>query len=84
LSAFALFYFIARLRPNPFAIIATAFALPSLGQTAIRKAEQGFQNQGNLNKAIPGAIVMSMRREFESILAGDLDLTFEKARPEGK
>jgi hypothetical protein len=51
-----------------FAFKATAFALTLLGRASIPAAEQGFQIQGRADKVIPRAIVISIRKEFESIL----------------
>jgi hypothetical protein len=37
-----------------------------------------------VDEVIPAAIVIFMRKEFESILASDLDFIFEKARLEAR
>jgi hypothetical protein len=81
---FLCFHFVARLRCNSFAITATAFALRPLGETSIRASEQGFQTQQHIDQVIPGAIMISMRKEFKSILASDLDFIFENARPDAR
>jgi hypothetical protein len=57
----------ARFRRNPFAIITMAFALTPLGRVSIRAAEHDCQTQGYVDEVIPGAIVIFMCNEFESI-----------------
>jgi hypothetical protein len=74
-------HFIAHLRPNSFAIIVTAFTLTPIGRASIRAAEQGFQTQGHVDEVMSRGIVMSMCKEFESILASGLDFIFENPRP---
>jgi hypothetical protein len=56
--------------------------LTPLGWASIRAAEQGLQTQGYVDEVIPGTIGLSMRKEFESILASDLDFLFENGHPE--
>jgi hypothetical protein len=68
--------FITLLQRNSFAIITTAFALMPLARASIRAAEQGFPTQRHLDEVIPGAIVISLSKEFESIMTIELDFIF--------
>jgi hypothetical protein len=44
-----------------------SFRIEATGRASIRAAEHGFQTQGHVGEVIPGAIVISMRKEFESL-----------------
>jgi hypothetical protein len=77
-------HFMARLRCNSFTIITTVFALTPLRRASIRAAEYDCQAQGHVDEVVPGAIVIAMRKEFESILGSHLAVIFENARPEAR
>jgi hypothetical protein len=47
-----------------------------LAQASVSAAEQSFQTQEHLDKVIPGAIVIFLSKEFESIMTIKLDFIF--------
>jgi hypothetical protein len=55
--------------------------LVPLERAWIRAAEQDLQTQGHVNEVIPGVMVISLRKEFESIPTSDLYFIVEIARP---
>jgi hypothetical protein len=60
------------------------YLLCPLGRASIRVAGSGFQTQGHVDEVFPGAIVISMCKEFDSILASGMDFIFENVRPEAR